>query len=220
MSEIDTKPQDGLTEEERIAKAKEEAVKEVEAKAEADKAAMILDLQTERKKRQDAEKALEEKGEQTPTEPGADPRKVLEQLLEEKASKEAETNKSEALEEFKRTVREFSPENDAAGIVFSAFEKELGKFNLNGLKTKEDFKRMFTEVNEFMNRKKSPTSEPENFYNGTRKSAGSAPSAGDSANLSDVEKKLINDMGWDNERYLKQKAKRPEYIASLLTLRS
>lgn len=209
-----------MTEEERIEAAKQEAVAELKAQADKEKAAMIAELQAERAKRQAVEEELKTKGEHKPSGEGEDPKKVFESLLEEKEKKEAVANKQAAIEEFRKSVREFSEENDAAGIVFSAFERELRKFNLDGLKSKEDFKRRFTEVHEFMNRKAKIDEAKENFYQGSKSNTGSEPKEGSNVYLSDVEKRLIKEMGWTEERYLERKAKQPSLVASLLKWRS
>lgn len=214
MSEIDIKEQ------ERIEEAKRQLIEELEAKAKKAQEAMTAELQAERQRRQAAEDELKRtKGEQNP-QMVKDPEKVFEELLSKKEEAEARANKERALAEFKSSVREFSTENDAAGIVFSAFEKELKKFNLDGLTTKEDFARRFKEVHEFMDRKNTPQPVSVPFYQGTNRNIGSDPKDGDSANLSDVEHRLIKDMGWTIERYLKQKSIRPHYVESLLKYRS
>jgi hypothetical protein len=181
---------------------------------------MIAELQAERQKRQAAEEELKAKGEQEPTDDGSDPKKALEKLLDERERKEAADSMKEAIDEFRDSVNEFSKDNDAAGIVFAEFERELGKFNLEGLKTKGQFVKRFKEVHEFMNRNKKPSESTPTPYPGSSKASGSEPKEGDSANLSDVEKNLIKDMGWEEERYLKVKASRPNYVASLLKFRS
>lgn len=219
MSEIDIKEH-----EERIEAARKEAAKQ--AKDEAEQAfkiadeARIKELQAERQRRQAAEDELKRtKGEQDPT-TGKDPEKVFEELLDRKEQAEVKVNKEKALAEFKSSVREFSQESDQAGIVFSAFEKELKKFTLEGLKSKEDFSKRFKEVHEFMERKKPTTTNPVSFYPGSNRNIGSDPKDGDNANLSDVEHRVIKDMGWTIERYLKQKSARPHYVESLLKYRS
>lgn len=214
MSEIDK------TEEERIEEAKQEAIKEAEAKAKAAQDAMTAELQAERQRRQAAEEEMKRAKEEHSRTPETDPEKVFTELLNKKSQEEAKSNKEEAIKSFKNSVREFSDEHDTAGIVFSAFERELNKFNLEGLKTKEDFTNRFKEVYEFMNRAKKPTDPNVNFYKGGTSNTGSDPAGDDKAHLSDVEKNLIKDMGWTNERYLAQKAKRPHYISSLLQYRS
>jgi hypothetical protein len=209
-----------MTEEEKIEAAKQEAVAELKAQAEKEKAAMIAELQAERQKRQAAEEELKTKGVVSHSGDGEDPKKVFEELLEEKEHKEAIANKKAAIEEFKQTNREFSEENDATGIIFSSFEKELRKFNLEGLKSKEDFKRRFNEVYEFMNRKVKTEEQKGSYYQGSKQGYGSDPKEGDRNNLSDAEKRLLKEMNWTEERYLKLKASQPAQVASLLSWRS
>jgi hypothetical protein len=213
---------EGLTQEEMEKKAAEEAkAAEAEAKAKAEEAqkAMTAELQAERQRRQAAEEELERsKGTQSTNDD--DPEKVFQRLMEEDRAKKAKSAREEALKEFRNSVRELSEENDPAGLVYGAFERELNKFNLSDLSTKEEFTARFKEVHEFMNRGKAPSQSKTPTYEGGEGTPGSSPKEDDSAHLTDVEKRLIKDMGWDKERYLNQKAKRPHYVASLLQYRS
>ncbi len=204
-----------MTEEERIAK-EQELLQANEAKA-----AMIAELQAERQRRQAAEEELKRtKGDQEPKIEGSDAEKLFKELLKKKEDEDSLINRESALNEFRNSVKEFSKDNDEAGIVFSAFERELKKFNLNGLSSKEDFKKRFKEVHEFMNRGNSIRETPEVPYRGSNLNNGPEPRQENPDNLSDVERKLIKDMDWTLERYLKQKASRPHYVASLLQYRS
>lgn len=226
MTDIEQNPNEGLSEEERIkkveqeAKEAKEALEALQAKSKKETEAMIADLQAERDKRQAAEEVLKTKGEQDGTQKETDPKKALQELLEEKDKEEAEKNKVAALEEFRNSVKELSKENDQADIVYSEFENELKKFNLEGLKTKEEFQNRYKEVYDYMNRKQTNQQPNQNFYQGTPSGGGSDPKEGSNVNLSDAEKRLIKDMGWTEERYLERKSKRPGFVASLLKYRS
>lgn len=214
-----------MSEEDRIAaeeaaKKREDELIEQAAVAEEAKAKMTEELKDLRTAKQKVEQELEEKkGEQDPEPKDPDPEEVVERVLTRRQEAESKANKDSTLEEFKRSVKEFSPETDEAGIVFSKFEKELNKFNLNGLNTREDYMKRFKEVYEFMNREKKESTPSASFHSGTPATGGSDPGADDSANLSDAEAKLMKDIGWDKERFLATKAKRPHYVASLIKLR-
>lgn len=212
-----------LTQEEIIEKAKQEAAEKAkaEAQAEAKKAqdAMTAELQAERQRRQAAEEEIERgKGKQEVTED--DPEKVYERLRKKEKDEESKKNRELAIEEFKRNTRELSPDNDPGGLVYSAFERELRKFNLEGLSTKEEYVARLKEVHEFMNRNKKQSDTPHIPYEGADVGGGSSPKETDPANLTDKEVRLIKDMGWTKERYIEAKSKRPYYVESLLKYRS
>ena len=114
----------------------------------------------------------------------------------------------------RKAHNEFDPTTDAAGIVFRKFEEEMSKFNFSGLKTKEEIKARMEEVYEFQNRSKRTEQKP-NFYNGTRQIS-TEVQVTDENSLTNGEKKLMEDMGMDKERFLKIKEKRPSYVKGLL----
>lgn len=210
--------------EEDIKKAQEEfAAKEKEyhekiANLEQDKANVVEELKEKREAARLAKEELEKvKGATKPDLNTTDPEEIVVRVLQKKEEEASRTALEDAKAELKRTYNEFSPETDTAGLVFNKFEKELSKFNLSGLRTKEEYMGRLKEVYDFMNRTKS-TTEKTNFYSGTRQS-GSDAQVRDDASLSDSEAKLIRDMGWDKERFLKTKEKRPAYVASLLKYR-
>lgn len=209
--------------EEDIKKAKEEfEAREKEyqlkiAELEQDKQNTVEELIKKREAARLAEEELAKAKGNTGTDKGSDPEEIVKKVLQEKEAEASRNALEEAKADLKKLYNEFNPETDKAGIVFSKFEAELNKFNLSGLKTKEDYLNRFKEVYEFMNRRAGSPDKP-NFYGGTRQSGSDAPT-NDGVALSDSESKLIRDMGWDRERYLKIKEKRPAYVASLLKYR-
>lgn len=139
----------------------------------------------------------------------------VEKVLNERHEKEIEIARKEAIEEFRNSLPDFSADNDPGDIKFKAFQKELNKFNLSDLRSKEEVKARLKEVHDFMNRGKQKTETPYNPYAASPKSGG-APADGGSSNLSDKEKILIRKHGFSEEKYLKLRDKQPGYIATLL----
>lgn len=199
--------------------AAEEAISKAQEEFEKAEKARVEELQAERQRRQAAEEELERSKKGANSDDDTDPEKVFTRLLSQKEQKEAEENKKKALEQFRRKVKEFDPEVDKLGIVFKDFEKELSKFNLEGLKTIDDFTSRFSDVYDFMNRKNPGQKPSQSFYQGNSKGSGSEPLENDTS-LDDREQRLIKDMGWTKERYLEQKSRRPHYVESLLRYRS
>lgn len=186
------------------------------ANLEQDKANMVDELKAEREAKRIAKEELEKTKTKTDLNI-TDPIEIVKRVLQEKEVEESKGAFEQAKAELKETYNEFSSETDTSGIVFKKFEDEMAKFNFSGLKTKEEYKARLNEVYEHMNRTKKP-SDSVNFHTGT-KQFGSEQRTTDSSTLSDKEVKLINEMGWDKERFLKTKEKRPAYVASLLKYR-
>lgn len=143
--------------------------------------------------------------------------KAVESFLNKRAEQDAEDARKSAEDSFKQANKEFHPDNDPGGIKYKAFQKTLNKFSLEGLKTREDFESRFNEAYEFM-RRKDPQAEDEviNPYAETPKNPSATPKVDDGAKLDKREEALLKQKGWDKERYLKVKAKRPEYVRTLL----
>lgn len=191
------------------------------ANLEQDKANLVDEVKNTRTAKQEREKelddlkkALEKEGKES------DPEEMVERVLTKKAEAEAKKNLDKAKQSFRDSIKEFSEEVDTAGIVFSKFEKEMSKFNFSGLQTQEEFEQRLKEVYEFVNRGKRQPNDSVQFYKGTPPNLGTDPKTNDGVNLSSVENRLLDDMKWTKDQYLKVKAKRPHYVANLLKYRS
>lgn len=211
MSEEDIKRK----EEEFAQKEKEYQLKLAE-EAQA-KAGLVEELKAEREAKRLAKEELEKTKARTDLN-NTDPVEIVKKVLEEKEQEASKGAFESALTDLKKTYNEFSPETDTAGIAFKKFEAEMSKFNFSGLKTKEEYQARLKEVYEHMNRSKSTNDTNVNFYQGT-KQFGSEHKTTDADTFSDAEVRLMRDFGWDKERFLKQKNKRPAFVASLLKLR-
>jgi hypothetical protein len=207
-----------MTEEEYVQKEKE--YQEKIAEGEQAKANLVEELKAKREEarlaKEELEKAKADKG--TSDFNTTDPTKIVEEVLRKKDDEASKGALETAKAEMKRLYNEFSEDTDSAGLVFGKFEKELSKFNLSGLRTKEEYLERLNEVYEFMNRSKSKETQTQ-FYSGTRQ-PGSEHKTTDGANITDAEAKLMKELGMDKERFLKIKEKRPTYVATLLKYRS
>lgn len=212
--------EDKQIEGEKSPEEREKELVEKIANLEQDKANLVEEIKGERTKKQETadrlvaveEELKKAKGEANPTgEP--DPEAVVNRVLAQKEQESAKAALEQATEDFKRAHNEFASESDPAGIVFSKFKKELSKYNLNGLKTKEEITERLKEVYSNMNRTEPEEPKPE-FYQGTKPSGSDAP-INDNATLSDGEVRLLKDFNLSKEQYLKIKEKRPAYVSSL-----
>lgn len=144
--------------------------------------------------------------------------RTVQETLSKKEAEASEENRKEALRIFKSTNKEFHEDNDTGGIKFAALEKELTKFNLNGLKTKEQFINVLESAKKLLVTEKA-AEEPTKVEDPTPSQDFSNPKAIEEAskNLNSTENKLIEKfLNGDKKKYLELKLKRPEYVEQLL----
>lgn len=145
---------------------------------------------------------------------------TVRKILADQDIEKAKANKRAALAAFQAKYKEFHPENDEGGLKLSALEKELENFNLSGLVSETDFLARFEKARNLVvgsgqvqpDGGTDPNPLPPN-------GGGSAPQAKESIDnqLTSKEMQIIDrTFGGDKERYLKIKAKRPDYVATLL----
>lgn len=143
----------------------------------------------------------------------ADVRKIL----GEQDEKTAVQNRESAEARFKAAHKEFAADADPSGVKFSAVKGKLARFNLSGLKTVEEFTSVYEEAYTLVNPARAADDEGSySPYAESPSDTGNSPREIDTDNLSPKEKKLIARLGWDKERYLKQKKARPTYVRTLL----
>jgi len=139
---------------------------------------------------------------------------VVEAELAKRDSENLKQVQAEALSQWLEAHTEFSPEEDKDGLKFAAFQKALGRVNLVGIKTQADYIQVLNDALRLTEQVATP-SRP--VFAST--SMGGVPVRGNTptGNFTTQEQKLIKDtFGGDIEKYLKLKAKRPEYIEELL----
>lgn len=177
---------------------------------------LISEIQELRTKKTEAEKAAEELL-KAPKEDDDETQKAVNKALELREQKQIESFRQQAEQEFRNSKSDIHPENDAAGIKFNAFKRELSKFSFDGLQTKQEFIERLNEVYDFYKRK-NPTEDNGsklNKFGGTPESK-TIKADESNLNLSKSEVDFITDKGWSKERYLKLKDKQPEFINQLL----
>ncbi len=150
--------------------------------------------------------------------PEAEPPKELsKEVAAEFAKRDAEVLKlasEQATVEFLDSHPELSKEKDTDGSKFAAFQKALGRISLAGVKTKQDYAQVLNDALRLTGEVSQP---PMPNYSSTPRSAISIPGSPPSAQLASPELKLVQtSFGGDVEKYLKLKAKRPEYVEELL----
>ena len=184
----------------------------------------LKDVRTSRAEdRKALDALLKAKEEETPPAPddGTDAEKnvntLIEQALVKRDNQSVENNYKTVESNFKNSINEFKEDNDSGGLKYAAFQKELNKFNLSGLTSKEELTARFKEVYEFMNRNKAPENQSNlNQYAATPPSNGVQPKEVDNTTLSRAELDLIKNHNWTKDRYIKLKERQPQYIQSLL----
>ncbi len=210
-----------MTEEEiQALQEREKELTEKVANLEQDKANTVSELIEKRKSEQSVKEELDKlKEAQKQTQAITDPEELVERVLTKRSEVEIKDTIESIKSNLKNIYPEFSKEKDAAGILIQDFERQLNKFNFQGLKTKEEVEQRFSEVYNFWKRSKS-NEKDSGFYEGSRSNLGVDAKEDDSATLNATETKLIKELGWTKDKYLAQKAKRPHFVASLLQHRS
>lgn len=200
--------------------AKEEELrlaKEAEEKAKADHSKSIDEIKDLREKKQAAEAERDlAKAELSKAGGDGNVESTVRTILDAEKSKDLERVRDESLEEFKNSHKElFAEANDQGGIKFEAFKKHLAKLNLSGLMTAKQFKEAYEDALILMNRGKTQVRQDGgNPY--IPKDGGGQPRSEEGTELDSKEQKLIAQIGWTEEQYLKQKKTRPSYVANLL----
>lgn len=187
---------------------------------------LVEEVKGEKQKRQEAEKATADalakaqealnKAEGTPPADSVDPAEAVRKAFEARDLEDAKKARESAEAKFKNSHREFHPDNDPGGLKYAAFERELGGLNLTGLKTEADFEGVFGKALKLMGKTDKPEEQTLTPYDSDPDNSGGAPRNQNPNTVSAKEKKLYESLGWTEERYLKQKKSRPEFVADLL----
>jgi hypothetical protein len=173
---------------------------------------LVSELIELRKKKANAEKELEdyraaEKAKadnpNAPIDVEETVKRVLQQKEEQEKSLNRELNKEEALNEFKESTVLFKTDNDPDGSKFELIKKELEKFDLSKLDTKEQFKDIYSSAAKLagFDIKETKTTITTPSFSPTP--AGSAPSisSGIVAKLSTDQRADAQRRGLSEERY-------------------
>lgn len=184
-------------------------------------------MRSEKAAEEEAKKALEEKIAElekagTPEDVELTPEKVR-QMASEQASeilRQAEEDRKKVAKDsveqrFKETHNEFHPDNDPGGIKYAAFQRELSRFNLGAMQV-EEVQKAYEDAYRLMegNNTRPESANPDNPSEPVQPST---PPTADPNTLTIQEKNIVQEtFGGDTERYLKLKAKDPDFVEDLL----
>lgn len=139
----------------------------------------------------------------------------IQKALGKEKEETSKRNRERALANFKSAHKEFDPSNDPGGIKFSALESKLARFSTAGLTEESDFTAVLNDAYTLLNPKKVETKV--RIPGESTSSSPASPKESDGApELSAKEYTVMTRLGWTEEKYLEQKAKRPSYVKGLL----
>ena len=148
--------------------------------------------------------------------PPTDTSEIVKAELAKRDAETAQQTRTRVESKFINDHKEFHPDNDAGGIKLAAFRKVLNKFNTSTLKTEDDFAEVYADALKVMNESTPGNKSVAGNQAATRSNSANPPKEDENSKLTPKEQKLIEFIGWDEKRFLAQKAKRPAYVASLL----
>lgn len=117
---------------------------------------------------------------------------------------------------FKESHSEFHPDNDTGGLKFAAFKQKLARINLAGLTTEEEILAAYGDAMALLSIGESSNRSEFNPYAATNKDASGKINGVNSNKLTQNELKLIAQLNWTEERYLKVKKAQPHYVETML----
>jgi hypothetical protein len=164
---------------------------------------VVDELKTERQKKQEAL----DKANLSNDEP--DIATLIEKALQDKENERKQADFKSAVDEFRASKPEFQA--DAAGIVFSKFEQNLGRFNFSDVTNKEQLKLRLEEAYRFMNF--TPDAGTQTNYDGTP-TAPTIPGEQRPQQQADV-KAALEMSGMKEDRLKELRAKYPEAFESI-----
>ena len=146
--------------------------------------------------------------------PAEDVSKAVDEEFRKRDAELLKVAKESALIKFLDSHPEFDKTSDTDGTKFAAFQKALARINLSGVKTEQDYEQVLEDALRLV--EKTHETMPPNFSSTTPGSA-QVPGRTPMAQITVPEQKLVRDnFGGDVEKYLKAKAKRPDYFEELL----
>jgi hypothetical protein len=147
--------------------------------------------------------------------PATDAAEVVKQALEARDREDAQRSKASAETAFKNSHKEFHPDNDPGGLKFEAYKAYLKKFSDSGLKSEKDFSTLYEDAYVLMNKGQSPKDERITPSPHVPLNPSNPPREISSDKLTYEEKRVVERLGWTEDKFLKMKETRPDYIKSL-----
>jgi chromosome segregation ATPase len=124
--------------------------------------------------------------------------------------------KDDTERKFKESHSEFHPDTDTGGLKYAAFKQKLARMNLAGLKSEDELTAAFEDALVLLNKRESTDNGNFNPYAATTKTNSGEPKGVNGSKLQSNELKLIQQLGWTEERYLKTKKAQPHFVDSML----
>lgn len=187
----------------------------------------IKSLRSEKSQEAEARKALEEKLEKLNKKEDEvtdelTPEKIQEmasakvlEILQKDQEDKRKATREDIERKFKEIHKEFHPDNDEGGLKYAAFERYLKRFNLDAMENPEDLQSVYEDAYKLMGGS-SVSSNNEQPPVDVDPTDGNTPPAADPNLLTPEEKKMVKEtFGGDTDRYLKLKAKDPDYFENL-----
>jgi len=140
---------------------------------------------------------------------------VVKAVLEEEKASRAKSNQVTALEKFIAEHKEFTVDNDPTGLKRDALVRKLKIFNTQGLESTEDFYSVIEDANRLLGNVDTKP-KTDDVIDTSTPTPDQTPNTVVSKVLTPQEKKLIDRIGWTEDKFLKTKAKRPDYVADLV----
>lgn len=118
---------------------------------------------------------------------------------------------------FKSQHQEFAEDNDPGGLKYKAFEAKLGRIDFNLLLSEEQIMEAYEDSLFLLNKGKTESGPINNNpYAITPSDTSPTVITAKNNGMTHREKTLVESLGWTEEKYLKLKASRPQYVDSLL----
>lgn len=152
-----------------------------------------------------------------PTEVRAVAEKVVQEVFEKQKTVARKTAREQAEQKFLNEHPEFKPENDIGGLKKAALDKKLANFNLDKFNSEEEFLTVYVDANNLLGNVSNPNVVTPKVIPSMPSHNGADQSPKKDVQLTPQEQKIVTQfLGGDVEKFIKQKEKRPDYIASLL----
>lgn len=158
------------------------------------------------------QKLSDEKSKGLPT---AEVERKIADALRAKEQEEATKNWTKAQESFIAKHKEFHPDNDPGGIKKAALDRELAVLNRNGLTSVDELSNILEKARILATSGKSAEMVPVHLDPSIPRS-NPEPRSEDANNLSPAEQRMVAQLGWTAERFLKLKAKDPRFVERAL----
>ncbi len=142
---------------------------------------------------------------------------LLDKKFQERQAAEAINNKKIAFEKFILEHKEFHPENDPTGLKKDALQKRFNEFNVESLKTVEEFTSKIKDAKTLLMGNDNPLDiSLGKIPNSEIPVPGANPAGRKVEELTPKELKLAQTTGKTKEQILKLKISNPEYLKTLL----